>query len=102
MPQRPRVRDIIAQILPIILLIFYVSAIGTTILSTVLAARQCHTNASCAQAFHARRIEGVNLILNVVGGLVSALVIAELAITQPGEFPSAQILKRRQGKSRKL
>ena len=98
MPQRPRVRDIIAQILPVILLIFYVSAIGTAIWSTMLAARQCHTNASCAQAFHARRIEGVNLILNVVGGLVSALVIAELAITQPGEFPSAQILKRRQGK----
>ena len=41
----------------------------------------------------------MNLILNVVGGLVSALVIAELAITQPGDLPSAQILKRRHTKS---
>jgi len=75
--------------------------IGTAISSTILAVRQCHTNASCAEAFHAKRIEGVNLILNVVGGLVSALVIAELAITQPGELPSAQILRRRQNKSAK-
>jgi len=102
MPQRTTVRDVIAQVLPIILLVFYVFAIGTAISSTILGARQCRTNASCAQAFHAKRIEGVNLILNVVGGLVSALVIAELAITQPGEFPSAQILKRRQGKSKRL
>ena len=98
MSQSVRIRDVIAQVLPVILLIFYVFAIGTAISSTFLAARQCRTNASCAEAFHARRIEGVNLILNVVGGLVSALVVAELAITQPGELPSAQILKRRQTK----
>ena len=30
--------------------------------------------------------------LNVVAGLVSALVIAELAITQPGEAPAARLL----------
>ena len=101
MKQDVRVRDIIFQVIPAILLIFYVFAIGTAISSTILAARQCRTNAACAEAFHARRIEGVNLILNLVGGLVSALVIAELAITQPGELPSAQILKRRQTKSAK-
>jgi hypothetical protein len=101
MSQNVRIRDVIAQVLPVILLIFYVFAIGTAISSTLLAARQCRTNAGCAEAFHARRIEGVNLILNVVGGLVSALVVAELAITQPGELPSAQILKKRQTKSTK-
>ena len=101
MEQHVRVRDVVAQVIPVILLIFYVSAIGTAISSTLLAARQCRANVSCAEAFHAKRIEGVNLILNVVGGLVSALVLVELAITQPGELPSAQILKRRQIKSAK-
>jgi hypothetical protein len=30
--------------------------------------------------------------LNVIAGLVSALVIAELAVTQPGEAPMARVL----------
>lgn len=99
MKQAVRVRDLIAQVIPVILLVFYVFAIGAAISSTLLAVRQCRTYAPCAQAFHAKRIEGVNLILNVVGGLVSALVVAELAITQPGNLPSAQILRGRQTKS---
>jgi Na+/phosphate symporter len=101
MNQTERIRDVVAQLIPAILLTFYVFAIGTAISSTILAARQCRTNAACAETFHARRIEGVNLILNLVGGLVSALVVTELAITQPGELPSAQILKRRETKSAK-
>ena len=94
MSQREKIRDLIAEVIPIILLVFYVVAIGAAIWSTTQAAERCRTDAACAQSFHARRIEGVNLILNVVGGLVSAMVVAELAITQPGELPSAQILKR--------
>jgi len=80
---------------------FYVFAIGTAVNSTLLAARQYGTNAACTDVFHSKRIDGVNLILNVVGGLVSALVIAELAITQPGELPSPQLLKRRMSRSSK-
>ena len=101
MNQQERIRDVVAQSIPIILLGIYVFAIGTAIWSTVLAAQLCRTNATCAQNFHERRIEGVNVILNVVGGLVSALVVAELAITQPGELPSAQLLKRPATKSAK-
>ena len=101
MNQREITRDLVAQIIPAILLIIYVFAIGTAVNSTLLAARQCGTNAACADAFHSKRIDGVNLILNVVGGLVSALVIAELAVTQPGELPSAQLLKRRMSRSSK-
>lgn len=80
-------------------LIFYVFAIGTAISSTLMAVEQCRTNSSCAEGFHARRIEAVNLILNAAGGLVSALVVAELAIAPPGHLPSAQILKARQTSS---
>jgi hypothetical protein len=101
MNQREMTRDFVAQIIPIILLGFYVFAVGTAVNSTLLAVRQCGTNAACADAFHAKRIDGVNLILNVVGGLVSALVVAELAVTQPGELPSAQLLKRRMTRSSK-
>lgn len=36
--------------------------------------------------------EGIETVLNLVGGLVSALVIARLAITQPGESPGAGLL----------
>ena len=101
MNQRERTRDFVAQIIPVILLSFYVFAVGTAVNSTLLAARQCGTDAACANAFHSKRIDGVNLILNVVGGLVSALVIAELAVTHPGELPSAQLLKRRMSRSSK-
>jgi hypothetical protein len=101
MNQREMTRDFVAQIIPIILLGFYVFAVGTAVNSTLLAVRQCGTNAACADAFHAKRIDGVNLILNVVGGLVSALVVAELAVTQPGELPSAQLLRRRMTRSSK-
>jgi len=99
--QRVLIRDLVAEFIPIILLGIYVFAIGTAIWSTFLAVNLCHTNAACAQNFHARRIEGINVILNVVGGLVSALVVAELAITQPGQLPSAQILRKRVSKSAK-
>jgi hypothetical protein len=101
MNQREMTRDLVAQIIPIILLGFYVFAVGTAVNSTLLAVRQCGTNAACADAFHSKRSDGVNLILNVVGGLVSALVVAELAVTNPGELPSAQLLKRRMTRSSK-
>ena len=94
-------RDLVAQIIPVILLGFYVFAIGTAVNSTFLASKLCGRNAPCAIAFHSNRIEGVNLILNLVGGLVSALVIAELAVTHPGDLPSAQLLNRRMSRASK-
>jgi hypothetical protein len=36
--------------------------------------------------------EGVVTVLNLVGGLVSALVIAQLAVTEPGDTPGAGLL----------
>ena len=101
MNQREMTRDLVAQIIPIILLGFYVFAVGTAVYSTLLAVKQCGTNAECADAFHSKRSDGINLILNVVGGLVSALVVAELAVTNPGELPSAQLLRRRMSRSSK-
>lgn len=39
-----------------------------------------------------RLSEGVETVLNLVGGLVSALVIAQLAITPPGDAPGAGLV----------
>lgn len=36
--------------------------------------------------------DGVETVLNLVGGLVSALVIARLAIAEPGDSPAAGLL----------
>jgi len=101
MTQKEQIRDLVAQLIPIVLLSIYVFAIVMAISSTTQAARLCDTNALCAQNYHARRIEGVNLILNVIGGLVSALVIAELAITRPGDLPTAEILQKRVARASK-
>ena len=37
--------------------------------------------------------DGVRTVLNLVGGLVAALVIAQLAITQPNEAPGAGLVE---------
>lgn len=92
MNQKDIVKALVAQLIPAILLFFYVVAIGTAIVNTMEAADRCgKIDPACATAFHGKRDAGVNLILNLVGGLVSALVVAELAITKPGELPSAQL-----------
>ena len=94
MNRKEKIRNLVAELIPMILLGFYVIAIGAAIWSTTQAYERCRIDAACAQAFNSKRIEGVNLILNVVGGLVSALVVVELAVTHPGELPSAQIVTR--------
>jgi hypothetical protein len=52
----------------------------------------CATTANCS----ARQVGDFNDVmaqtLTVIGGLVSALVIAELAITKPGDAPVARVL----------
>lgn len=52
----------------------------------------CRVTAGCttyaADAFN----EGMAQALSIVGGLVSALVIAELAVTRPGDAPGSHVL----------
>jgi hypothetical protein len=36
--------------------------------------------------------EGMVFVVTTVGGLVSALVVSQLAVTQPGENPTAKLL----------
>ena len=49
----------------------------------------CMNNIGCSSYTVSDFNDGMAQALSIIGGLVSALVIAELAITKPGEAPVA-------------
>ena len=80
------IRLLFSGLVALILLGFYVYATVVAILAT-----QCLSHGAC-QAYTKDLSEGVATVLSLVGGLISALVVAELAVTQPGEPPAARLL----------
>lgn len=52
----------------------------------------CLSTAGCTSYTPASFNDGMAQALSIIGGLVSALVIAELAVTKPGEAPAARVL----------
>lgn len=54
----------------------------------------CVTTPGCSQYPVAYFNPAMAQALSIVGGLVSALVIAELAVTQPGEAPGSRALSK--------
>lgn len=52
----------------------------------------CVTTSGCTKYDVTYFNDGMAQALSIVGGLVSALVIAELAVTKPGEAPAARAL----------
>jgi hypothetical protein len=52
----------------------------------------CMATSGCSKYSAAYFNDGMAQTLSTVGGLVSALVIAELAVTKPGEAPVARVL----------
>ena len=46
----------------------------------------------CPHGYNKELNEGIISVLDLVGGLAAALVVAELAVTQPGQRPAARIL----------
>ena len=73
-------------VIAIILLALYAYA---TIYS--IQAALCLGRGPCT-AYKPELTDGVVTVLNLVGGLVSALVIAQLAITKPRDTPGASLL----------
>lgn len=53
---------------------------------------QCISTAGCTQYTADMFTPGYSHAMSLVGGLVSALVIAELAVTKPGEAPVARAI----------
>lgn len=52
----------------------------------------CVSDASCDKLEADRFTDRMASSLALIGGLVSALVIAELSVTKPGELPTARLL----------
>ncbi len=76
--------------------------IGTFVAITVLSlyaysvvfsimAALCLSRSGC-QTYTPELNEGITTVLNLVGGLLAALVVAELAVTPTGEAPAARLL----------
>src|SRR5438034_4856103 len=71
----------------VVLLGLYVYAVWFAI--TVVG---CMTTPGCSRPTEAEFTTGFATAMTTIGGLVTALVIAELAITAPGELPAARVL----------
>jgi hypothetical protein len=71
--------------LAVILLGIYATAAGAMIFAIIDA---CTLSEPCTADLSGRFREGYIYVLTTVGGLVSALVVAQLSITRPGDMPS--------------
>jgi hypothetical protein len=72
----------------LILLGLYVYAV----LNAIIVVLSCSREGSCTAASPIYITPGMKLALTAVGGLVSALVITELAVTQPGHAPLGRMV----------
>ena len=79
-------RLIFGGLVVIILLGLYAYSVVVCILAV-----QCLVEPGC-QTYTKDLNEGVVTVLNLVGGLVSALVVAELAVTDPSKAPAGATL----------
>jgi hypothetical protein len=80
-------RTIFGGAIAVILLGLYVYAVIMALVVT-----SCLSKAGCSTYSQDSFTSGMALTMATVGGLVSALVIAELAVTKPGESPAARVL----------
>ena len=80
-------KAIAGGIVALVLLAFYVLLVYSAI--QVVG---CVTTAGCTGLTAASFNDVKSQAMSVLGGLVSALIIAELAITKPGEEPGVRIL----------
>jgi hypothetical protein len=80
-------RALFSTLIAVILLALYAAAV---VFATSVA--RCLDTPGCLSLTAESFTTGFTLVLSTVGGLVSALVIAELAITAPGKAPAARLL----------
>lgn len=80
-------RALFGALIAVILLGLYAYAVVFAI-----SVARCLATPGCSSLPAERFTSGFALVLSTVGGLVSALVIAELAITKPGTVPAARLL----------
>jgi len=81
-------KTIFGGVIAVILLGLYVYTVIVALLVTSCLSKGTECKSYTKDSF----TSGMSVTMAMVGGLVSALVIAELAITKPGESPVARIL----------
>jgi hypothetical protein len=84
---RNTVNAIFGGVIAVVLLGIYIHLLRIAYLIA-----DCVSQVGCTSRTPADFNDVMAQTLNVIGGLVSALVIAELAITKPGETPAARLL----------
>lgn len=80
-------RAVFGGALAIALLVFYVYAVWYA-----CSAAACIGGTVGCTAYEPQLTTGVNFVLTVVGGLLSALAVAELAVAAPGSAPTGRLV----------
>ncbi len=80
-------KAVFSAVITVVLLSIYVYLVTKGI-----RVADCVSDASCTSLTIADFNDRMSSSLALIGGLVSALVIAELAITKPGEAPAARLV----------
>lgn len=80
-------RAVAGGVVAIVLLVFYVLLVHSAIHIV-----NCATTSGCTDATVGSFNDVMSQAMSVLGGLVSALIISELAITKPGETPAGRFL----------
>jgi hypothetical protein len=79
-------RAVFGGLIAVFLLILYAYAIVIAIMTAWCI------SAGCVHGYSKDLNEGIISILDLVGGLIAALVVTELAVTEPGTAPAATLL----------
>jgi hypothetical protein len=80
-------KAIAGGVIAIVLLVFYVLLVHSAV-----EVVNCLSTSGCTELTVASFNDVKSQAMSVLGGLVSALIISELAITKPGETPAARLL----------
>jgi len=80
-------KAIAGGVIAIVLLVFYVLLVHSAV-----EVVNCLSTSGCTELAVASFNDVKSQAMSVLGGLVSALIISELAITKPGETPAARLL----------
>lgn len=84
-------------VIAIVLLVFYVLLVHSAI-----DVVNCLSTSGCTNSMATSFNDVKSQAMSVLGGLVSALIISELAITKPGETPAARFLVAASGKAKNI
>ena len=90
-------KAIAGGVIALVLLAFYFLLVRSAI-----EIATCIGTAGCTEFTAASFNDVKSQAMSVLGGLVSALIISELAVTKPGEVPGSRVLTANSGKAKNV